>query len=390
MNWQMAHRQIFVGLTDSYENIFQSVRRLWRFGQTKTVLVHLLTTEAEQAVKDNIARKDAEVNYIKSLMKIRMGRMWNESGFVGIPSDFADSDLFSTTFPQKTIGNARMINGDCVIAMDTMLEPNSVDLAITSPPFGSMYRYSDDARDLSNSRDDAEFARHMQHFAKSLFKVLKPGRLAVIHVMNVVKTKGVYGFASIRDTRGCMTDAMLEAGFALHSEIAVKRDPVEALIITKATGLFYRTFCNDASICRQSLPDYLVVCSKPGVNEVPITHDPEVYSLDLWKKLACCIWETKHSDVINRKKALANIGEETVSDDEDNEAHEKPVATKHPTPLALGLIRDVVELWSNEGEVVLDPFSGFGSTGLVCKEKNRQYVGVELSSSYYNASLKFV
>ena len=391
LNWQFCHRQIFVGLTDSYEQIHQAVRRLWRFGQTRPVTTYLLTTDAEQLVRDNIERKSADVNYLKALMRTRMALLWDATGFRGVPQAPVERDIMAVKYPEVTVGSARLINGDCVTAMDHMMEADSIDLALFSPLFGSLYRYSDDARDLSNCRGAEEFATHVRHFARALYRVIRPGRIAIFHVMNVVNTKAVHGFASLQDTRGLITSAMLAEGFALHSEIAVYRDPVQALIQTKSPGLFYHQFLSYAAICRQSLPDYLVAVCKPGINKVPITHDSSEYTLDDWKRMAACVWHVRHSDVIKHKKALAEqAGADQESEDGETADEEAPVAAKHPTPLALPLIQDVVALWSNPGETVLDPFGGYGSTGLVCKEKGRAYVGIELNPMYYRASMQFV
>jgi superfamily II DNA or RNA helicase len=385
LNWQHCHRQIFVGLTDSYESLHQAIRRLWRFGQTRPVTTYLLTTEAEAAVRDNIQCKGREHDGMRDMMRARMRRVWGgDQGLVD--SEAASPPSSSTPLLRLDTDSSRLIQGDCVMAMDAMMAPSSVDLAVFSPPFGSLYRYSDDPRDLSNCRTAEEFSRHVRFFARALFRVLKPGRLAVFHVMNAVNTRAMCGVASLQDTRGTITAAMLAEGFALHSEVCVYRCPVQAMIQTKAGALFYRQFLADAASCRQSLPDYLVVMAKPGTNAVPIRHHTEKHTLEDWKRMASCVWHVKHTDVINHKRAMAAAAAmASPSTDEEVE-----VVVRHPTPLALPIIRELVDLWSNPEEVVLDPFSGWGSTGLVCKEKGRRYVGIELNPAYVEASLPFV
>jgi hypothetical protein len=309
------------------------------------------------------------------------------------------------------------------------LADNSIDYIVFSPPFQSLYRYSPSVADLSNCQDEATFVGHMAFVASQLFRVIKPGRLMLFHVMNICRRRLDFGDTaanSIIDLRGQLTRIFEDAGFLMHSEVCVFRDPTQALIRTKAQGLFYKTFTGDASIARQALPDYVVTMRKPGANKVPITHDPALHSMEEWIRLACPVWFVKPTNTLNVKKILAaapGIGKNTVAalvaemdeldcsdaaDDESTAASEvagegsadaggdagvssvAEAEQKHPTPLQLEIIEKCVSLWSNAGESVLDPFSGIGSTGYVCKQLKRKYVGIELVDRYFTASLRNV
>lgn len=246
------------------------------------------------------------------------------------------------------------------------------------------------------------------------------------HVMNICRRRLEHGDAAantIIDLRGQLTRIFERAGFLMHSEVCVFRDPTQALIRTKAQGLFYRTFCNDAALARQALPDYVVTMRKPGINTVPIAHDPAQHSMEEWIRLACPAWFVKATNTLNVKKTLANapgVGKATAAallaelsgggdntnssesansetasnagDDEDGGGGPEPAVEqtgsgvagvsghnadqKHPTPLQLEIIEKCVTLWSNPGETVMDPFSGIGSTtGFVCKQLQRKYCG---------------
>lgn len=442
LNWQHCRNMVFVSLTDSYERLYQAIRRCYRFGQERVVNVVLMTTSIERPVEENISRKEREVDYLKALMKQRMAGAWARPavassdlkgpGAAAVGSQdtgISDSEIWGSPVRVVNKGAARMINADCVVGMAKEVADASVDYVIFSPPFQALYRYSSEVQDVSNCASEAQFEEHMRFVAEQCFRALKPGRLLSYHIMNIPRRRlehGELSAYSIIDLRGQITRIFEAAGFLLQSEVSVFRDPVLSLVQTKSQGLFYRSFCTDASIVRQALPDYVVTLRKPGANQVPITHDPAKYSMDDWIRLASPTWWISHTQTLNVKKILAQapglskqttaaladgiakLDDATSSGDVDEAVDADPAklaATaklveagdeleaedqKHPTPLQLPIIRNCVELWSNPGEVIMDPFSGIGSTGHVCKELGRQYVGIELAERYFDASLLHV
>lgn len=409
LNWQHCHKMVFVSFTDSYESMYQAIRRCYRFGQEHEVTVKIITTSVEKAVQDNIARKDREVSALKTMMMRHMHAHWADGGPRGAAKPIAQTaeDVLCKKHHRIVqTDSARMIQGDCVAAMAGHLSDASVDYIVFSPPFQSLYRYSPDVCDVSNCSSESQFEEHMCFVAKQLLRVLKPGRLMSFHCMNIPRRRLEHGDAcanSIIDLRGQLVRIFEAAGFLLQSEVCVFRDPVQAMYRTKAQGLFYKTFCGDASIARQALPDYVITMRKPGTNAVPIVHVAGPSNpMEKWIKLASPVWHVNHSNTLNVKKSVAtaacgNDAGSTQGDSTDDvtaatadECEIESEDQKHPTPLQLEVIENCVDLWTNEGEVVLDPFSGIGSVGHVCKRLGRKYVGIELVDKYFEASLLHV
>ena len=266
--------------------------------------------------------------------------------------------------------NWTMILGDCVEEVSKMPD-NSVGYSIFSPPFASLYVYSDDYRDMGNCKNDDEFMEHFGFLVEQLYRVLKPGRNISFHCMNLPSTKERDGFIGIRDFRGALIRAFEKHGFIFHSEVCIWKDPVTAMQRTKAIGLLYKQLKKNSCLSRQGIPDYLVTMRKPGDNLEPVEKKPDDFPVSLWQEYASPVWmNINPSDTLQRESAR----------DHDDE--------RHICPLQLEVIERGVILWSNPGDVVLSPFAGIGSEGYVSVKLDRQFVGVELKPSYYKQACK--
>lgn len=265
-----------------------------------------------------------------------------------------------------------LYNADCVDVVK-YLKDESIDYSIFSPPFSSLYTYSNSDRDMGNSIDDDEFFKHFRFLAKDLFRVLRSGRNISIHVMNLPTTKQRDGFIGIRDFRGDVIRLFQECGFIYHSEVTVWKDPVVAMQRTKALGLLWKQIKKDSSLSRQGIPDYVVTFRKPGENTKPLYHSAEEFPVNLWQELASPCWnDIKQSNTLNRKLAREDSDE------------------RHICPLQLDLIERCVFLWSNPGDVVLSPFAGIGSEGYVSLALGRRFIGVELKKNYFIEAKKYL
>lgn len=250
------------------------------------------------------------------------------------------------------------------------LPSDSVHYSIYSPPFGSLYVYSNSDRDLGNVRSDEEFFDHFQFIGKELYRLLMPGRLMSFHCMNLPTSKEKDGYIGLKDFRGELIRFFQDIGFIYHSEVCIYKSPVVAMQRTKALGLLHKQLKKDSAMSRQGIPDYMVTMRKPGENPEPISHTDESFPVRVWQRYADPIWtDINQSDTLQYKSAR----------DEKDE--------RHLAPLQLQVIRRGIELWSNPGDTVLTPFMGIGSEAYMAVKMNRRAVGIELKDSYYRQAV---
>lgn len=263
-----------------------------------------------------------------------------------------------------------LYNGDSAEILKKI--PNdSIHYSIFSPPFASLYTYSNSERDLGNCRTTEEFYQQFRFIVDELYRVLMPGRLLSFHCMDLPLTKERDGVIGLRDFRGELIKLFQDAGFILHSQVCIWKDPVIAMQRTKAIGLLHKQIKKDSAISRQGIPDYLVTMRKPGVNPEPVTHTNESFPVAIWQKYASPIWtDINPSDTLQASSAR----------DEKDE--------RHICPLQLTVIRRALNLWTNPGDIVLTPFLGIGSESYVALELGRRTIGIELKPSYYQQAVK--
>lgn len=255
-------------------------------------------------------------------------------------------------------------HGDCVEVLKG-LPDHSIGYSIFSPPFASLYTYSNSPRDMGNCRSDEEFFQHFEYLIAELRRVMKPGRNVSFHCMLMPAGKERDGYIGLKDFRGDLIRAFERHGFIYHSEVVIWKDPVTAMQRTKALGLLHKTVRENAAMSRQGIPDYLVTMRAPGESE-RVRHDPTDYPVDLWQKVASPVWmDIDPSDTLQYRSAREH-------DDE-----------RHIAPLQLEVIRRGVSLWSNPDDIVLTPFGGIGSEAFVALELGRRAVAIELKASYF-------
>lgn len=286
---------------------------------------------------------------------------------------------------QKHADNWSMYQGDSVEVIKAM--PNdSLHFSIFSPPFSSLYTYSNSQRDMGNCKDDQEFMVHFNFLVHELFRATMPGRLCSFHCMNLPMSKQHHGEIGIRDFRGELIRMFVGAGWIYHSEVVIWKDPVVAMQRTKALGLLHKQITKDSCRSRQGIPDYLVTMRKPGDNPQKVDGEFDKYcgeeaqmlerndgngdktrfSIDCWQRYASPVWmDINPGDTLQRESAREHNDE------------------RHICPLQLQVIERALELWSNPGDVVFSPFAGIGSEGYRAIQKGRKFVGVELKESYF-------
>lgn len=295
-------------------------------------------------------------------------------------------------------------NSDCIEGMWAMPE-NSIDCVTTSPPFGDLFVYSDSERDLGNAGEGAAFVNQYKYFAEALTRVMRPGRMAAVHCTDLPTRKGKHGYIGLQDFSGDLIKAHTDAGMIYHGRATIWKDPVVEMQRTKALGLLYKQIRKDSAMNRVGMPDYMLFFRKPGDNPRRIEHcapDDDVTAMDIakkwldhmhkiglatkcpddvvlaelvkhakfdvyeWQRLASPVWmDIEQGNVLNGFRGAKAENDE-----------------RHVCPLQLGVIDRCLRLYSQPGDVVMDPFNGIGSTGFQAIKQMRKYIGFELKKEY--------
>jgi len=281
----------------------------------------------------------------------------------------------------KYIGNGcALYNGDSVELIKAFPD-ESMHFEIYSPPFSSLYTYSNSDRDLGNSKTDEQFFEHFHFLTTELFRILKPGRMMAVHCMNLPTSKERDGFIGIKDFRGELIREFQSVGFIYHAEVCIWKNPVTAMQRTKALGLLHKQIKKDSCMSRMGIPDYVVIMRKPGDNPERVTHTNDTYPVSEWQNVASPIWEYDHSPVwwdINQSDTL-NVRMARDGRDE-----------RHICPLQLPVIERLVKLYTNPNDIVFTPFLGIGSEVYQSILMGRRGVGIELKKSYFDCAVENV
>ena len=266
---------------------------------------------------------------------------------------------------QVTENKYALYNGDSCEVVKAIPD-NSIHYTIFSPPFASLYTYSNSDRDMGNSKGDDEFYNHFIYLAKELYRITMPGRLLSFHCMDLPLMKERDGVIGLKDFPSIIRQIFEDCGFIYHSKVTIWKNPVTEMQRTKALGLLHKQIRKDSAMNRQGIPDYIVTMRKPGDNPERISHTHETLPADVWQNYASPVWmDIRQSDTLQKKSAR---------EDKDE---------RHICPLQLEVIQRCVELWTNPGDIVLDPFAGIGSVPYVAVTMGRRGIGIELKDSYY-------
>lgn len=289
----------------------------------------------------------------------------------------------SKVLDQASGENWTVWNADCIEVVNALPE-NSLHLSIFSPPYASLYTYSNSDRDMGNSASDNQFYEHFDFLVKGLLRSTMPGRIVCVDVMNIPAMKERDGFIGLKDFRGDIIRAFTRHGFIFHSEHCAWKDPLIEATRTKALGLMHKQLCKDSARSRAGIPQYLLAFRKDGENPEPVSHQNGLeyfvgenepthgtLSHERWRRYASPVWmDINFSNTLNAKAA--------------REAEDE----RHVCPMSLDLIERAIHLWSNPGDVVFDPYTGIGSTGYMAIKTGRKFVGSELKSAYFTQAVK--
>lgn len=274
--------------------------------------------------------------------------------------------------PEYQGENWAIYEADCIEVLAGMPE-GLIDCAIFSPPFSDLFVYSESERDMGNCANHAEFMEHYRFFAANLLRVMKPGRIACVHCTDLPMRKYRDGAIGLQDFPGDLIRAHVDTGWVYHGRQMIRKDPVVEMQRTKALGLLYKQLKKDSTMTRPGLGDYMLYFRKDGANPEPVGHDPQGFPVEQWQKWAEPVWwDINQTRVLNGRQAKGEHDE------------------KHICPLQLDVIDRCLVLYSNPGDLVLDPFNGIGSTGHQALTMGRRYLGVELKPEYARQAARFL
>ena len=358
LNYQNCHNQIFAALDFSFEGLYQSIRRSYRFGQKNKVNIYLITTDTMTNVIETINRKLQQFNYMMEQITSNV----NSKAF-GLKFDYEKRETVTESY--------HLMNGDsCELIKE--IPDNSVHLSVFSPPFSTLFTYSDSIRDMGNCVSDEEFFEQQKYLLKELYRIMKQGRLVCVHTKDLARYKNSSGYSGMYDFTGDYHRAMEDAGFKYHSKITIWIDPVLEMQRTKTQRLLYKQVTSDSTYTGIGMPEYITIFRKWEGNEedwTPVTNKTKQnFDLLTWQKWASPVWmDIKRTNVLNNYKGAR---------DEKDE--------KHICPLQLDIIERCIALWSNKGETIFTPFLGIGSEVFQAVKMGRKGIGIELKESYYD------
>lgn len=278
------------------------------------------------------------------------------------------------------------INGDSCDVL-AQLPAKSVGFSVYSPPFGDLFVYSESANDMGNSSSDGEFFAHYEFIIREKLRVTKPGRLTAVHCSDLPTRKWKDGYIGTKPFSDQITAAHEAAGWHFVRRVTIWRDPVVEMTRTKALHLLHKQILKDSTCSWPGTPDYLLLFRAPGENAEPVGHMPADFPVDLWQKWASPVWfDISQTAVLNNKSEAAKWVGDAISLDAAREADDE----RHLCPLQLPLIERAIVMWSNPDDVVLSPFMGIGSEGVVAMRKMRKFFGCELKPSYWRQAVKAI
>ena len=389
LNFQNCHNIVFVGLNNSFEMVYQSIRRCWRYGQKSPVNSYMICVDTEGRVLANLKRKQKDFETMQREITAHMKAVQEDKRNNGYnPEVNMTPKLFQPKEEIKIIDECHgddfnIFRGDSCEVIKSIPD-NWIDYSVFSPPFSNLFVYTDSDRDMGNVTSEEQFGEHYNYLSEELFRIIKPGRLVSIHCQDLLATKAWDGYMGLKDFSCQIIRLMERAGFYFHSRVTIWKDPVVMMQRTKAILLLHKQIKKDSAMSGAGLADYLITFRKPGVNKVPVegmlteyygentlpfSSDPNSKSLEIWQRYASPIWmDIRQNDTLNFREG---------KDDDD---------LKHICPLQLDVVRRGLQLWSMPGEIVFSPFLGIGTEGYVSLEQKRKFIGIELKDSYFECA----
>lgn len=442
VNLQQCNTAVYVGITHKFHDFIQSVHRIQRFGQTRRCRITIISADSEREVKADLLHKWAHHNELTETMT----RVIKEHGLSNTSIADALKRSIGVTRSEASGDGWLLANNDCIPETAAM-EENSVDLIVTSIPFGNHYSYSNTVEDLGYTDNNDHFWAQMDYLTPNLLKILAPGRIYACHVKDRILFGAVTG-AGIPTVAPFHAEAIYHGqkhGFDYMGMITVVTDVVRENNQTYRLG--WSEQCKDGSKMGVGSPEYVLLFHKPQTNrekgyaDIPIAKDKSIYTRARWQVDAHAFWRSSGDRPLTTEE-LSGLGpeqlsklftEQTMRQVYDYESHVKigeeldgrgalpatfmslaPASWRedvwtdvnrmltlngeqskrnveqHICPLQYDIVDRLIERFSNPGEIVFDPFAGLGTVPLRALKAGRRGRGVELNAAYWLDSVKYL
>jgi DNA modification methylase len=433
---------IFLGVGYKFNDFIQAIHRIHRFQQPEQVNIHIIHMESEDAIVEELKAKWSRHEELQK----KMTAIMQEYKL----STHNSMELIRTmlTGGERTEIKSNMfkaIRNDCTLELMDW-EDNQVDMICTSIPFGNQYEYSPSFNDFGHNSDNEEFFKQMDHLCPQLLKVLKPGRIAAIHVKDRIRFGNVTGdgFPTVDPFSDMTTAAFRSAGFRLIARITIDTDVVRENNQTYRLG--WSENAKDSSKMGAGMPEYVLVFRKlpsdqsNGYADIPVSKPKEEYTRADWQLDAAGLWRSNgnrlpdpeimkhmsheaikalwieyskqggysHEQHAQLAKALEGIGKlpssfmlfPAISRNKDiwtdiarmrtlNSEQTRRNQENHVCPLQLDIIKRLITRYSNKGEIVYDPFGGIGSVPFQAIKMERKGWMTELNEEYWKNAVGY-
>lgn len=438
-----CHREIFLGIDYEFNDFIQAVHRCYRFLQTDTVVIDIIYMENERQIKEALLEKWKNHNH----MVKKMTDIVKKYG-LSPASKIKRLERKMGVETVKVQGkHYTAVNDDCVEEC-RRIESNSVGLIHTSIPFGNHYEYSANYNDFGHNENTEKFFEQMDFLTPELLRILEPGRVAAIHVKDRVLFGNATGtgMPTIEPFHAQCIEHYMKHGFQYFGMITVVTDVVRENNQTYRLG--WSEQCKDGSKMGVGCPEYILLFRKLPTDKSnayaddPVKKTKEDYTRAQWQIDAHGYWRSSGDRLISkdelkefsvddlqrvyREYSRSNVYsyEEHVKLAEELDKNDKLPATfmvvapgswnnldvwddinrmrtlnttqsrrrqqMHVCPLQLDIVERIINRYSNEGDMVLDPFGGLMTVPMTAVKMKRYGYGIELSCDYFRDGVGYL
>jgi DNA modification methylase len=410
-----CHRVISGNVNYSSEEMYQYIRRVWRFGQNNSVIHDVVAMDTEDPILSRLDKKNKKIQEMtKEVIKhMNIHDLSEASKTKKQTTDYKEA--------KETSEYWRLLLGDSCQRVNE-LKDHSIDTVVTSVPFPAMYAYTDMDQDIGNYETAEALCEHLSYVFAGLLPKMKPGSIAHIHIAQGVAFQNRHGYAGLWDFRGPLVKMMQKVGWEFYSEVTIEKDPQTQAARNKSHPLLQKTVFSNAAMLGASVPDYLLLFKAPGEKENvkpvkswypdngnykhnALLSDPTIQgkydspdgwiTMDMWINWASNVWlmyrkGMKWWEGINVTNVLGSVLNSKTGEREGYgvRAGRGKDDEQHLCELQLDVIERCVAIHTKPGDVVCDPFNGIASTGYQALLMGRRYLGIELKESYYYTAIK--